>query len=293
MRALRRAKEWADSDHHIAWRGQVLWRAVRSLLEVGGNDLAASLAYYTLLSIVPFIVLLVLVSSAFIDQETVREHLSQVVSVYFPASSDFLEETITPLMDVRVVTGVISFLGVLWGANGLFFATNRNVNRVFGSRQRTILKRPLTDMALGLGVIGLFLASIGLSGLFRVGVDLAASYEGTSRLLGELAGVMLRAILVALPPFVTFLVFAIVYDKVPTISVPWRDSTFGALVAATLFEGVKYFFFWITTTLGHQSLIYGPLTSVIILLIWSQLGALIFLFGAAVARQSMWLRLGV
>lgn len=273
-----------------SWYGRVFWAAARSLVGVGGTDLAASLAYYTLLSFIPFISIVVLISTAFIDAEPLRRHLATVVGIYFPASQEFLDAAITPLLDARPAVGAISTVVMLWGANGLFRATNRTVNRVFGSKQRQLLGLALVELAFAGGIIALFLFSITISGLFRVATDVTGEYAESSRLLRELSSLLIKFLLAALPPLGTFLVFLLVYRSVPNSTVPWRNAAFGAISAVILFEGAKYVFFWVGSNLSHQSLVYGPLSSVVILLVWFQTAALIFLLGVSLARESIRLR---
>ena len=276
----------ASTLTEFAWRGRALWAAARSLVGVGGPDLAASLAYYTLLSFVPFVSLVVLISTTFIDSEPLRRHLAMVIGIYFPASQEFLDATITPLLNARPIVGAISIAAMIWGANGLFRATNRAVNRTFGSQQRQLVGAALAELSFAGGIIALFLFSITISGLFRIATDVTGEYTASSQLLSELSSILIKTLLAVVPPFVTFLVFLLVYRAVPNSSIPWRDATFGAITAVILFEGAKYVFFWV----GTQSLVYGPLSSVVILLIWSQLAALIFLFGVSLTRESIRLR---
>ena len=229
----------------MAWRGRVFWAAARSLVGVGGTDLAASLAYYTLLSFIPFISLLVLISTSFIDLEPLRRHLAIVIGIYFPASQEFLDAAITPLLDARPAVGAISVAAMVWGANGLFRATNRTVNRAFGSQQRQLLGLALAELAFAGGIIALFLFSITISGLFRIATDVTGEYATSSQLLSELSSLLIKVLLAALPPFVTFSVFLLVYRSVPNSSVPWRDATFGAISAVILFEGAPRAFIWL------------------------------------------------
>lgn len=273
--------------YQIGWSAHTLWLAIRSLVAAGGTDLAASIAYYFLLSLLPFLALVVLVSTAFAELDTVRVHLSELLEIYFPASQEFLNSAITPLLDKRPVVGAISIIGLMWGANGLLLATNRTVNRAFGSQQRRILGMTVTQIGLAVGVMMLFLGSIAISGLLRVAVDAADEFSASNPVLGELTGQLIRVLFAVVPPFATFPVFVLVYKAVPNAPVPWRDAAFGALVAVILFEAAKYLFFWVSTSVVQQSLIYGPLSSVVILLIWSQMAAFIFLFGVSVAKESI------
>ena len=280
----------ASARSELAWRARALLAAARSLIGVGGTDLAASLAYYTLLSFVPFVSLVVLISTSFVDLDPLRRHLSMVIGIYFPVSQGFLDTAMTPLINARPVVGAISVAAMIWGANGLFRATNRTVNRAFGSQQRQLLGIALAELTFAGGIIVLFLFSIAISGLFRIATDSTNELAMESKLLSELSSLLIRVLLAAVPPVVTFSVFLLVYRAVPNSSVPWRDATFGALTAVTLFEGAKYIFFWISSQVGDQSLVYGPLSSVVILLIWSQMAAMIFLFGVSLTGESIRLR---
>jgi len=276
--------------YYVTQKARIILLAVRSLMTNGGPDLAASLAYYTLLSLVPFISLVVLLATSFVDIEPIRTHLSMIIGIYFPVSHSFLDATITPLFEAHEVTGTISIVTIIWGANGLFRATNRAVNRVYGSTQRKAVGIAVVDFMFGVAIIGLFLFSIAVSGLFRVAVDISYELAIRSNILGELASQLIQFILAAVPPLVTFLIFLSVYRSVPNAVVSWRDATFGAIIGAALFEAAKYSLFWFGAQLGNQSMIYGPLSSVVILLIWSQFAAMIFLFGVSLTRESAGLR---
>lgn len=268
------------------WYGRTCWTAARSVIDAGGMDLAASLAYYMLLSFVPFVSLVTLISTSFVDPESLRRHWSMVIGIYFPASQEFLDTAITPLLSARSVVGAISVVGMIWGANGLFRATNRTVNRIFGSQQRQPLGMARAELAFSVGIITLFLFSIVISVLFRVATDVTQEYAASSQLLSELSSLLIKFLLTGVPPVVTFLVFLLVYRSVPNSAVQWRNAAFGATSAVILFEVAKYIFFWIGSHLGHQSIVYGPLSSVVMLLIWSQFAALIFLFGVSLTRAS-------
>ena len=275
----------ASTRTEIVSLGRTYWTAARSLVDAGGTDFAASLAYYTLLSFVPFASLVLLISTSFVGLESLQRHWSMVIGIYFPVSQEFLDAAITPLVNARPVVGAVSVVGMIWGANGLFRATNRTVNRVFGSQQRQLLGMALAELAFAGGIIALFLFTIVISGLLRVATDVTGEYAASSRLLSEISSLGLKFLFGVVSPVVTFLVFLMVYRSVPNCVVQWRDAAFGAISAVVLFEVAKYTFFWVGSHLGNQSLIYGPLSSVVILLIWSQFAALIFLFGVSLTRE--------
>jgi membrane protein len=277
----------------IPWRVKTLWPAVRTLITIGGVDLAGSLAYFTILSFLPFLSLTILIFTIFTDQDTLHNHISYFMSIYFPSSIEFLNVAITPLFDSRPVVGTISVLTLIWGANGLLVATTRTINRVFHSRQRPLFRRTAIEISFGIAVLFLFLVTIALSQILRIATDVTPEQIGDSVLLSQMTSWLAKALLSIFPLAGTFMVFFTVYRVFPNRHVPWGDAAFGAIVASILFEEAKFLCFWLATSTGNQSLVYGPLTSVIVFLAWSHTAGMIFLFGACLTKESMSLRTGI
>ena len=72
----------------------------------------------------------------------------------------------------------------------------------------------------------------------------------------------------------------------PNTRIEWRDATFGALIAVVLFEIGKQTFFWFTGLVTQRSIVYGPIASFVVLLMWAYIASLIFLYGSALTRVS-------
>jgi len=77
-----------------------------------------------------------------------------------------------------------------------------------------------------------------------------------------------------------FVVFLFLYRFVPNTQVSWRDVWMGALVAAICFEITKSAFVWFVGNFSYYNLVYGPVGTVIALLVWTYMSALILLFCA-------------
>ena len=271
---------------HRTWRGRALWRASRLLLGVGGIDLAASLAFFTLLSLIPLIAIIVLVLTTFVDQEVIRNQTSELFLYYFPASQELLDTAFDRLFEARLPAGIVAAIGIVLGANGLFMAVNRAVNRIFGSRPRPMLGSTLVQIVIAFVVALLFLFSIGMTVIFQVALNVSEGVPAVGESVSGFVGLVTRALSTLIPLLLTALVFAIVYRAVPNRPVSWRDATFGAIGAVILFEAAKYIFFWFGNIAIQRSVLYGPLSSAVILLVWSYVAGLIFLFGASLANQS-------
>ena len=253
-------------------------------IKIGGPDLAASLAYFTLLSFIPFLSVLILVASSFMDEGTLNKYLMFMVEAYFPVSREFLGSLISPLIDDRPIASVISGIAILWGATGLIRATHRAVNRIFGNRRSPFVKLAIKELIFFGFVAAIFLSSIALSGLMRASLEITEDLSKSSRLLEEVGSTTFRLLSTVVGPITTLVVFTWVYRVVPNILVPWKMAAVGAVVATILFEVAKYISFWVVSVLGSQGTVYGPISSVVIFLMWSQTAAMIFLLGASMTN---------
>ena len=267
-----------------AWRGVALVRAARLLLHAGGIDLAASLAFFTILSFLPLIALAIMTVGFFGGPETVGEELTAVLVYYFPASEELIREAVHNLLSGSLAFGIVALVGMVVGANGLFMAANRSVNRVFGIEARGALQVTVTEAAAAVLLAILFLLSLGHTALLQIVVNFGAGIVESTGWLSTATLVVLGVSSTLIPVLLTAAVFSVVYHRLPNARVEWRDSTFGALIAIVLFEAGKHLFFWFTVFSSQRNAVYGPAASVIVLMMWGYIASLIFLYGASLAK---------
>ena len=270
----------------LAWRINALWRAGWALFRIGGIDLAASLAFFTLLSFFPLIALIILIFSAFADPVTIKTEVAHVFLFFFPASGEFFNDSIDHLFSSRFTAGVVAIVGILIGANGLLMATNRSVNRIFGAQPRRVVTTTLLQVLLAVGIMVMFLTSIGLTVVFQIALSVGEALPLVGWPINRVVIILTELVSGVLPIFMSMIAFGVVYRALPNTQVDWRDATFGAIVAVVLFEIGKHLFFWFANISGQQNLIYLPFSSVVIVLIWGFLGGMIFLFGASIANEA-------
>ncbi len=259
-------------------------KAARLLRSAGGIDLGASLAYFTILSFFPLVALVMMAVALFGDPEGVSEKLVEILVFYFPTSHDLIREAVENLLRGSLAVGLIALVGMVLSANGLFLAANRSVNRVFGIEAKRAVQTTIAQMSIATLVAILFLLSLGLTALLQI----AGSFgEGIVEATGGVSTVVVLVLAVVstvLPAVLTAAVFASVYYRLPNVHVEWRDATFGAMVAIVLFEVGKHLFFWFTNLASDRSAVYGPVASVVVLMMWAYFAGLIFLYGAALTR---------
>ena len=263
-----------------------LWTALISLMRRDGPDLAATLAFFTILSLFPMASLAILVMSAFVDQEFLRRSITDMVIFFLPTSGDFLYSAVDQLFHARVAASVVALGGVLIGSLGLFMAASRAVNRVYGRRPPPWSVSSATGLIVTALMSVVFLISLGMGIAFRIAVHAVEANE----LVPTFNPAVLRLIeyVTLFVPFIlTGCAFAIVYKVAPGGRIGWRGPIIGACTAVFIHEPVKLLFLWSADLLGERNAIYGSLSSAVILLSGAYMAAIIFLYGASVSRQAM------
>ena len=136
----------------------------------------------------------------------------------------------------------------------------------------------------------LFMLSIFLTALLHTAIDVSQGFAVTAWSISNLIAILLGLVAAVLPVALTALIFAIIYYHLPNTRVEWRDATFGSLIAIVLFEIGKHIFFWFIAVVSQGGVVYGPVASFVVLLMWAYIAGLIFLYGAAVTRISSEIR---
>ena len=272
------------------WRGVALWRAGRQLVRIGGIDSGAALAYYTLLAFFPLTALMVLGFSIFFDPDIVRSLVTEVSTYYFPGADEFLFNTLEYLYAAKLLVSLIAFVGILLGSLGLFVAANRGVNRVFDRPPKRLFRTTVSTTVVIFLSILLFLISIGFTAVFQAAFALSERLPAYGAPLNIYLLATTSVISAVVPLLISGLVFVLVYKNFPNQSVQWSDATFGGILTVIIFEIAKYVFFWLASLVSHRELLYGPISSVVLMLIWSHVAGMIFLYGAALTKQASDLR---
>jgi membrane protein len=263
------------------WLG-VLRRTMDRLVLARGPQAAAALSYYGLFSLFPLAVLLITVLGFFIDPDTAQELIGVVLQRILPNAQgiqELVSDTIDSIFASRGQVTLISLVALLWAASGVFTNLTFNIDLAWSEKGRP---NPLTARLMGLlmvaivyiGLIVLLLSSAALGVLSLLPVAVA-------RWLG-FSGQIAQAWSVRIIPFaVSMIVFFGLYKWVPRVRVPWRIALWGALFASLATQVLNLGFTWyLSSGLARYERLYGPLTTLIVLLFWFYLTVLIVLVGA-------------
>ncbi len=265
-------------------------RTWRELGDDHSADLAASIAYYAVLSLFPLALGLVSLFSLVLESDVVEQEVHRFFHTYLPGSQGILEANVESVNNIRGVLGILSLAGLLWSASLLFGAVTRAVNRAWDiEHDRPFYIDKPRQVFMALSVAPFFLMSLALtSGLQFLGNE-------DIPVLGILAFVEhngINALARPVPLLFTFVIFLLIYKYTPRTETYWRYIWPGALVAALLFEAAKSTFIFYLDHYAAYERIYGTLASVIVLLAWAYVSGFIVVIGAEVSSEYYRMKMG-
>ena len=252
-------------------------QAVNEFLADNCTHLSAAISYYILLSLFPLALAAVTILSYFYSSENISARVTQAIADVLPGSGQVLTDAIKGISPDRGAAGAIAVVGLLWSGMGFFGAVRKSLNTAWGIKQpRPFLRERLMEFLMMLGLGALLIISLGVTAAFKVIQTANISVFGHP--LGE--GLFWNAIVILTSIALTFVVFLLLYKFVPNTRVRWRHVWVGALAAAVLMEIAKNTFVWFLGNFATYSLVYGTTSTIIALMVWSYISAMILLFCA-------------
>jgi membrane protein len=256
----------------------------RTFSEAGDDKiprLAASLSYYTLLSLSPLLVLAVAVAGLVFGEEAARGQIAhQLQQVFGPEAGDAIQTMIAHAKQpgsgvMGTIAGVVV---LLFGASGVFGELQDSLNTIWevapkpGRGVLGIVKDRFFSFTMVVGVAFLLLVSLVVSaGLSALGQWLSASVAGVEWLWQGVNFVISLGMVA--------LLFALVFKVVPDVKVRWRDVWLGAIVTALLFTIGKFLIGLYVGKAGVASP-YGAAGSLVVIVVWVFYSAHILFIGA-------------
>ena len=263
-----------------------LWHVTLRALQDWWNDnclrLAASLAYYTALSLAPLILLIVGVIGLVLDRQQVGQQLTaQLENLMGPAGRELVTSILAATNPQGgTVATIIGLATLLIGATAVFGELQATLNLIWEVQPAptngvwagiwALLRDRIFSLTLVLALAFLLLVSLVIS---------AALAGATALFHGPEQAVLSRILEIVVSLLVLTFVFALLYKYVPDAEIGWRDVWLGGLITAVLFTlGKTAIGFY----LGQASVgsAYGAAGSLIALLVWVYYSALIMFFGA-------------
>jgi membrane protein len=254
---------------------------VNDWLDDGATSLAAALAYYSLLSLAPLLVISVALAGLFFGQDAARGRVaSELGSVVGTQAAQGIQSVVASAQSPvsGVVSTVVGVVTLFIGASGVFSELQSSLNTIWEVKRKPgrgvwgEVKDRFWSFTMVLGVAFLLLVSLLLNSvLSAVGATFSPLLPG-----GELVWQGVNALFSL--SVITGL-FALIFKYVPDAEIKWRDVWLGAAVTALLFTIGKLL---LGLYLGKAAIgsSYGAAGSLIALVVWVYYAAQILLLGA-------------
>jgi membrane protein len=276
----RRANAYILS-HPLAFMLSVLkaFRANQGLL------LAGAVAYYALLSIVPFLMLVVVALSHFIDQAELLETLRRYLELLLPGQSPSIVAEVANFLDNRdLITWVLGVTMLFFSSFAFTVLENAMsvifIHRVAIRRRHFLVSAVLPYcymLALGVGVMLVTL----VAGTLQVMGQESVRLFGTEWSLGGVSGALLYLMGLA----GEILVLTSIYLVMPVGRLSLSHALVGGVTAALLWEAARHVLVWYFSTLSQVNVVYGSMTTAIVVMFSLEIGATLLLFGAQVIAE--------
>jgi membrane protein len=261
----------------------LLCNAGSSWLAHNAPRLGAALAYYTIFSIAPLLVIAIAIAGYLFGRKAVEGQIAaQFQELFGKQGAEAIQAMLTNAGQPNsgLLPSLLGGIVLVIGAIGLFIELHSTMNTVCGVQVKSgrgilgFLRDRLLAFFVMLGSILILCASVVLSAVLATISNLPGGREVVFP--GQLVH-LLSSVLVLI------LLFAMIFRFVPDARIAWRDVWLGATTTALLFTLGKML---IGLYLGHAGVgsAYGAAGSLVVLLVWLYYSAQIFLFGAELTK---------
>jgi len=258
----------------------LLMEAAHEFSEDHASKLSASLAYYTLFSIGPLLLVVVTIVGFFYKKASAElfGEMSSIIGAKAAGQLQGMLDNMSKQTNTTLI-GIIGILVFIFGATGIFAEMQSSINYIWSVKAKPkrswlkyILDR-LISLALVIGLGFLLLVTL----FMNVAFDLFS--EHLKQFLGNSDTALLKAANTGLLFIVAALIFTIIFKVLPDAWISWKDAIIGSVFTSVLFMVGKLL---ISYYLGISKSInlYGAATSIILLLSWVYYSAMIIYYGA-------------
>ena len=258
-----------------------LWLLTTSTAKHDIASLAAVIAFYAFFSLFPLLLLAIYALSVALPDGVTENYLMDLLSPYFPAmkdAHDIIAQNIGQLSSGGNV-GLISGVTLAWSASSGFIALQQALDTIFCTeQQRSFVARRIIAFLM---LIILLLLTLGSALVLWLSPLVTASplmQNGLLRWFGFVHGVS-RVIF----PLSLVAGFIVCFRYLPSRRIDWVFLFPGAIVSTLALDLGREVFVWYVTHISRYHMIYGGLTTVMLLVLWMYVGSILVLFGAEVS----------
>jgi membrane protein len=250
------------------------------------SRLSAALAYYTIFSLAPMLLIIIAVTGFFFGQTEVVQSqvMNQIEGLVGAEGREFVSNLLTSASNPAkgIVATIVGIITLLFGALGVFNELHNALNTIWEVKEEETkgfiesIKKVIFSRLLSFSMI------LGIGFLLLVSLVISAGLSAVQETIGNaipVSEILLQILNLVISIGVITVLFALIFKFLPDAEIAWRDVWLGAFVTAVLFSLGK---FLIGIYLGNSSVTssFGAAGSLVLLLLWIYYSAQILLFGA-------------
>lgn len=270
------------------WTG-ILVAAGKNWLASQAFIYAAALAFFTVFSIAPVVIIAVTVVGLVLGERAAQgEIMTQLQDVIGPEAAEVVQTAVvnSQISEAGLLPSIVGIVAILLGATTVFAQMQQSLNAIWDVAARPsrnsillYLRNRLMSLTIVLAIGFILLVSLMLS----VGLRAVMTYAGQWLPLPEL---LVYGMEIVLSLTVVTMLFAAMFRILPDVVLTWRDVLAGAALTAMLFTlGRSAIAIYLANTATAST--YGAAGSLVVLLLWVNYSSLILLYGAAFTRAHL------
>jgi membrane protein len=250
------------------------------------SRLSAALAYYTIFSLAPMLLIIIAVTGFFFGQRDIVQSqvLNQIEGLVGAEGREFVSGLLTSASNPAkgIFATIVGIITLLFGALGVFNELHNALNTIWEVKEEETkgflesIKKVIFSRLLSFSML------LGIGFLLLVSLVISAALSAVQETVGNaipVSEILLQIVNLVISVGVITVLFALIFKFLPDAEIAWRDVWLGAFVTALLFSLGK---FLIGLYLGNSAIAssFGAAGSLVLLLLWIYYSAQILLFGA-------------
>lgn len=261
---------------------KILLKTFTGFSDDKGMKLSASLAYYTVFSLGPLLLLLMSLASVFFGQEAIEGTVFRELNGLIGSSAASQVQEIIKNISISGETNfalVVSIITLVVGATTVFVEIQDSLNMVWKLKAKpkkgwvAFLKNRLLSSSLIISIGFLLIVSLMVNGAIQALMDVLSRY------FESFTEILLLVINLAITFVVIAVLFGIIFKFLPDARIKWKHVKTGAIFTAILFMLGRYLIgIYIEKTATEST--YGAAGSIIVILLWIYYSAVILYIGA-------------
>ncbi len=249
-----------------------------------GIESAAGIAFFTVFSLFPLLILLITIGSFFLEDVDIQKRIFDTAFSLLPESAhELIRRNVKQIINSRGAMSIVGVGGLLWAASGVLVILTRTIARAWPETHRRNVLKARLNAVLMLGILGVLLAAFFVVQMvLRFLADTPLPFR-----LGYVLGVLISAVSPFLVYGFTFTVLTLMYRFVPNSFVRWRDAAAGGVFTLVLSEAFTWGFGkFLDSGLARYNLVYGSLGTLVAFMFWTYAVCVVLVMGAYVSSET-------